>query len=171
MALLFDDFSPRRAAAPAAARFHGGGGSHAGARARRQHRDLHAGSRHDVPAVAGGEPGRAHPAGRQRQLLREQRAANEVSLFSHVCQPSDHLHPIAQNLRAAGHWLPQLASLAAFQASPQQLGIRRVGTAVTETTPSEFVSAKLLHDLRRAPAAGRLLNRTTTRLERSRSSS
>jgi predicted permease len=70
---------------------------------------------------------------------------NEVSLFSYTSYA---------NLR---DHLPQLALLAAFQASPQQLGIRRVGTAVTETTPSEFVSANYFTTFGVRPAAGRLL--------------
>ena len=53
--------------------------------------------------------------------------------------------------------LTQLSSLAAFQASPQQVGIRRVGTAVTETMPSEFVSANYFTTLGVRPAAGRVL--------------
>jgi len=70
---------------------------------------------------------------------------NEVSLFSYTSY---------SNLRDR---LPQIASLAAFQAMPQQLGIRRVGTAVTDTTPAEFVSANYFTTFGVRPAAGRLL--------------
>ena len=53
--------------------------------------------------------------------------------------------------------LPQLAALAAFQASPQQVGIRRVGTVTTETLPAEYVSANYFSTFGVQPAAGRLL--------------
>jgi predicted permease len=53
--------------------------------------------------------------------------------------------------------LPQLSALAAFQASPQQVGIRRVGTSLTETVPAEYVSANYFTTFGVAPAAGRLL--------------
>ncbi|PYR28484.1 MAG: ABC transporter substrate-binding protein [Acidobacteria bacterium] len=54
--------------------------------------------------------------------------------------------------------MPELASLAAFQAAVQPMGIRRVGTAVTESMPGEFVSANYFTTFGVRPAAGRLLD-------------
>src|SRR5437773_6851826 len=54
--------------------------------------------------------------------------------------------------------VPELASLAAFQASPQSTGIRRVGTGVTESIPGEWVSANYFTTFGVRPAAGRLLD-------------
>ena len=54
--------------------------------------------------------------------------------------------------------LPQLTSLAAFQAAPQQVGIRRVGTAVTQTLPWQFVSGNYFTMFGVPPAAGRVLD-------------
>src|SRR5437867_2183994 len=68
------------------------------------------------------------------------------SLFSH----SAYLH-----LRDR---VSELASLAAFQAAVQPIGIRRVGTAVTESMPGEFVSANYFTTFGVQPAAGRLLD-------------
>jgi macrolide transport system ATP-binding/permease protein len=84
---------------------------------------------------------------------------NEVSLFSYTSYSNlrDHFHPTAQSPRGGGPGLPQLASLAAFQAMPQQIGIRRVGTSVTETMPAEYVSANYFTTFGVGPAAGRLL--------------
>ncbi len=59
--------------------------------------------------------------------------------------------------------LPQLASLAAFQAMPQQVGIRRVGTIVSETLPSQYVSGNYFTMFGVPPAAGRLLDSTDDR--------
>src|SRR5262245_53302912 len=70
---------------------------------------------------------------------------DEVSLFSYMSYT---------NLRDR---LPELTSLAAFQASPQQIGIRRIGTSVTETLPSEFVAANYFTTFGVPPAAGRAL--------------
>src|SRR5438552_7663421 len=53
--------------------------------------------------------------------------------------------------------LPDLASLAAFQASPQQVGIRRAGTGVTETLPMEYVSANYFATFGVPAALGRVL--------------
>jgi predicted permease len=52
---------------------------------------------------------------------------------------------------------PELAPLAAFQAMAPQVGIRRVGDAVTESVPGEFVSANYFEMFGVRPAAGRLL--------------
>jgi predicted permease len=54
--------------------------------------------------------------------------------------------------------LSGLSSLAAFQASGQSIGIRRVGTAVTESVTGEFVSGNYFMTLGVRPAAGRLLD-------------
>src|SRR5262245_40987050 len=70
---------------------------------------------------------------------------DEVSLFSYISY---------SNLR---DHLPQLTSLAAFQANPQQIGIRRTGATATETLPSEFVSANYFTTFGVRPAAGRVL--------------
>ncbi len=53
--------------------------------------------------------------------------------------------------------LPGLASLAAFQANVQPLGIRRVGTAVTRSIPGKWVSANYFATFGVRAAAGRLL--------------
>ena len=68
------------------------------------------------------------------------------SLFSH----SAYLH-----LRDS---VSELVSLAAFQASGQSVGVRRLGTAVTESMPGEFVSANYFTTFGVRPAAGRLLD-------------
>ena len=52
---------------------------------------------------------------------------------------------------------PEIASLAAFQASPQPVGIRRVGRIVTESLPTAYVSSNYFATFGVAPAAGRLL--------------
>jgi predicted permease len=52
---------------------------------------------------------------------------------------------------------PELASLAAFQASVQPTGIRRVGTTVTESIPGKWVSGNYFATFGVRPAAGRLL--------------
>src|SRR5436190_24393278 len=54
--------------------------------------------------------------------------------------------------------VPELASLAAFQASSQTIGIRRIGAAITESVPGEFVSGNYFATLGVAAAAGRLLD-------------
>jgi predicted permease len=53
--------------------------------------------------------------------------------------------------------LPDLASLAAFTASPQQVGIRRAGTSVTETFPTAFASANYFATFGVPAAVGRVL--------------
>jgi predicted permease len=53
--------------------------------------------------------------------------------------------------------LPDLSSLAAFQALPQPVGIRRVGTSATETFPTEYVSANYFATFGVPAAAGRVL--------------
>jgi len=53
--------------------------------------------------------------------------------------------------------VPELASLTAFQASPDVAGIRLGGTSVTEPLPAEFVSANYFTTLGVIPARGRLL--------------
>jgi macrolide transport system ATP-binding/permease protein len=57
----------------------------------------------------------------------------------------------------------ELASLAAFQASVQPIGIRRAGTAVTESMPGEFVSGNYFTTFGVRPAAGRLLDASDDR--------
>src|SRR5947209_2992667 len=52
--------------------------------------------------------------------------------------------------------VPELASLAAFQASRQATGVRRAGTAATESIPGEWVSANYFTTFGVRPAAGRL---------------
>ena len=73
------------------------------------------------------------------------------SLFSH----SAYLH-----LRDR---LPQLTSLAAFQASVQAVSLRRVGAAVTESLPAKWVSANYFTTFGVSPALGRLLDPTDER--------
>src|SRR5947207_387765 len=59
--------------------------------------------------------------------------------------------------------VPELASLAAFQASSQTIGIRRIGAAITESVPGEFVSGNYFATLGVAAAAGRLLDASDDR--------
>src|ERR1041384_6696055 len=54
--------------------------------------------------------------------------------------------------------LPELTSLAAFQASSQTMGIRRTGAAITESVPGEFVSGNSFTALGVGAAGGRLLD-------------
>jgi macrolide transport system ATP-binding/permease protein len=54
----------------------------------------------------------------------------------------------------------EFESMAAFQAQPQALAIRRAGTDIGESTFSEYVSANYFHTLGVTPAAGRLLEPT-----------
>jgi macrolide transport system ATP-binding/permease protein len=54
--------------------------------------------------------------------------------------------------------LPELASLAAFQASAQPTGIRRAGTTITESIPGKWVSGNYFMTFGVQPAAGRLLD-------------
>lgn len=53
--------------------------------------------------------------------------------------------------------LPEFRSLAAFQANVTPTGLRRSGTLVTESIPSQFVSANYFETLGVAPYLGRLL--------------
>jgi macrolide transport system ATP-binding/permease protein len=53
--------------------------------------------------------------------------------------------------------VPELASLAAFQAGMQPTGIRRAGTTVTESMPGKWVSGNYFATFGVGPAAGRLL--------------
>jgi len=76
---------------------------------------------------------------------------NDYSLFSYVFYT--HLH----------NNLPQLVALAAFQASPQQIGIRRGGTVITETLPSQYVTGNYFTMFGVRPAAGRLLESSDDR--------
>jgi macrolide transport system ATP-binding/permease protein len=76
---------------------------------------------------------------------------DDYSLFSHIAYT--HLRDN----------LPQLASLAAFQAMPQPVGIRRAGTIVTETLPSQYVSGNYFTMFGVTPAAGRVLDVTDDR--------
>jgi predicted permease len=59
---------------------------------------------------------------------------------------------------------PDLASLAAFQARVQSVGIRRVGAAGTESVPGAYVSANYFTTFGVRPAAGRLLEPDDDRL-------
>jgi macrolide transport system ATP-binding/permease protein len=54
--------------------------------------------------------------------------------------------------------VPELASLAAFQASAQPTGVRPVGTSVTQSLPGKWVSANYFATFGVRPAAGRLLD-------------
>ncbi|HXT70600.1 MAG TPA: ADOP family duplicated permease [Vicinamibacterales bacterium] len=55
---------------------------------------------------------------------------------------------------------PELASLAAFQANVRPMGIRRLGSSVTDSLPSAFVSANYFTTLGVRQAAGRLMTAT-----------
>lgn len=53
--------------------------------------------------------------------------------------------------------LPGFESLAGFQAQPQPMAFRRLGTDLSKSTPAEYVSGNYFHTFGVVPAAGRLL--------------
>lgn len=63
-------------------------------------------------------------------------------------------YPAYEHLRDRA---PELASLTAFQAMVQPVGIRRFGAAVTESVPAQYVAANYFATFGVRPAAGRLL--------------
>ena len=60
--------------------------------------------------------------------------------------------------------IPEIASLAAFQATVQRTGLRRVGGSVTESLPSKFVSGNYFTTFGVPPVAGRLIDPSDDRL-------